>query len=145
MFTEPPPLHITRAGFAPSWLGFRPDYEIGAVTDTVERTSVREECIRALEACRRTSEECFAALLRDASAYTRWYAVQALRDCIDVCSLTAGLLARHSVYSEPMLRLCAAVCEACASYCGQSTDPACQACARACQHCARTCRLLYHG
>ncbi|SMO95175.1 four-helix bundle copper-binding protein [Melghirimyces algeriensis] len=63
-----------------------------------------------------------------------------LRDCADICSLTAQMLARNSPFSRQMALLCAQVCEACGRECMKFPDPHSQHCARVCLHCADACR-----
>ena len=68
--------------------------------------------------------------------------LQLLRDCADVCTLTAKYLARHSSFSKSIAGLCAIICEACGNECARFTDQESQKCAQICLHCAMECRAF---
>lgn len=64
-----------------------------------------------------------------------------LKDCADICGLTAKYIARMSPFSKKMAELCALVCEACGTECARFPDQHSQHCARVCLHCAQACRV----
>lgn len=57
-----------------------------------------------------------------------------LRDCADICTLTAKYIARRSMFAGPLAGLCAEICETCGNECLQHPDPASQYCGRVCLH-----------
>ncbi|MFZ5945366.1 MAG: four-helix bundle copper-binding protein [Bacillota bacterium] len=65
-----------------------------------------------------------------------------LRDCADICSLTAKYIARGSSFARHAAHLCAMICEACANECLRFPDQHSQHCAQVCLHCAQQCRAF---
>lgn len=65
-----------------------------------------------------------------------------LRDCADICTLTAKYLARCSVFSKHIAALCAQICETCGCHCLQHPDEQSQLCGQVCLHCAQECRAF---
>lgn len=63
-----------------------------------------------------------------------------LRDCADICTITAKYLARGSMFSRCIALLCADICDACGAECARFPDEMSQNCAQVCFHCARACR-----
>lgn len=65
-----------------------------------------------------------------------------LRDCADICTLTAKYLARCSVFSKHIAALCAQICEVCGCHCLQHPDEQSQLCGQVCLHCAQECKAF---
>lgn len=65
-----------------------------------------------------------------------------LRDCADICGLTAKFIARNSCFAKQAAALCAYICEVCGAECARFPDPESQSCAQVCMHCARECRVF---
>lgn len=81
-------------------------------------------------------------LMHSPDLHLRHRQLQLLRDCADICTLTAKYLARHSPYSKPIAGLCASICEACGNECARFSDKESQKCAHICLHCAMECRAF---
>lgn len=79
----------------------------------------------------------YVASRKDVCRRTRQ--LQLLRDCADICALTAKYVARDSMFAKHTAELCACICEACARECARFSDPQSQHCAQICMHCAREC------
>jgi len=62
-----------------------------------------------------------------------------LRDCADICGLTANFIARGSVFAKYTAALCACVCQTCGQECARFPDQMSQNCARVCLNCAQAC------
>lgn len=60
-----------------------------------------------------------------------------LRDCADICTLTAKYMARHSRFAKSLALLCAKICEVCGNHCSQQPDQQSQTCGQTCLQCAR--------
>ncbi len=65
-----------------------------------------------------------------------------LRDCADICGLTAKYVARGSMFARHCAHLCAMICETCGNECARFPDPESQECSRTCLNCARECRAF---
>ena len=76
--------------------------------------------------------------IRDATIRQRQ--ARLVRDCADICGLTAKMIARDSYFARQTAGLCAFICEMCAKECMQFPDRMSQNCAEVCMHCARECR-----
>lgn len=81
-------------------------------------------------------------LMHSQDLHLRHRQLQLLRDCADICTVTAKYLARHSSYSKSIAGLCASICEACGNECARFTDKESQKCAHICLHCAMECRAF---
>jgi Domain of Unknown Function (DUF326) len=64
------------------------------------------------------------------------------RECSDICSFAAEMMARNSPFINEICELCAKVCEACGKECEQHDHQHCQECAKACFRCAEVCRKM---
>lgn len=65
--------------------------------------------------------------------------LQLLRDCTDICTLTAKYVARHSMFSRYCVNLCAYVCDMCGRECMKFKDDESQKCSEMCMQCAKEC------
>ncbi|MTV50579.1 four-helix bundle copper-binding protein [Heliobacillus mobilis] len=68
-----------------------------------------------------------------------------LRDCADICGLTAKFVARRSPFAQQLAHVCACICEACGKECCRFPDRESQECAQICFHCARECEAFARG
>ncbi|MDQ2793754.1 MAG: four-helix bundle copper-binding protein [Bacteroidota bacterium] len=90
----------------------------------------------ALNACVAACEHCSSACLQEPDVPLMARCISLTRDCADVCTLTARLLARGSAQAEHLLQECAEICRACAEECAKHAHRHCQECAEACRRCA---------
>lgn len=65
-----------------------------------------------------------------------------LRDCADICGLTAKFVARGAIFARQAAAFCANICEVCGTECLRFPDLMSQNCGRVCMHCARECRAF---
>jgi phage host-nuclease inhibitor protein Gam len=65
-----------------------------------------------------------------------------LRDCADICTLTAKYISRCSYFTKPIALLCAEICEVCGNHCLHNPDELLQRCGQMCLHCANECRVF---
>ncbi|WP_019413471.1 four-helix bundle copper-binding protein [Paenisporosarcina sp. TG20] len=65
-----------------------------------------------------------------------------LRDCADICTLTAKYIARCSLFAKSIACLCAQICEFCGKHCLQHPDEQSQICGQMCLHCAQECNAF---
>lgn len=102
-----------------------------------------QRVLGVVQHCEAVCENTFTAVLgmlgmRD--VHTRVMQLQLLRDCADICTLTAKYIARSSMYSRSLAGLCAEVCEMCGNHCSNMPDPQSQFCGQVCLDCAKECR-----
>lgn len=105
-----------------------------------DSTQMDFEClISVIQHCEAMCEHMvtYVACQRDVVRRTRQ--LQLLRDCADICALTAKYIARDSMFAKHTAELCACICDACARECAKFPDAQSQHCAQVCQHCAREC------
>lgn len=96
--------------------------------------------VRVIQDCEAVCDHMVTHAGRMPDVQSRAAQLQLLRDCADVCALTARYIASDSPFSRESATLCADVCEACAAECMRHADQASQHCARVCCNCARECR-----
>ncbi len=65
-----------------------------------------------------------------------------LRDCADICGLTASFAARDAIYARNAAALCADICQSCAMECLRHPDEMSQHCGMVCLNCAKHCRTF---
>ncbi|AGL01148.1 four-helix bundle copper-binding protein [Desulfoscipio gibsoniae] len=100
-----------------------------------------ERVLSMVQYCEAVCENTFTAVLGmcDQSRATQ---LQLLRDCADICTLTAKYIARCSMYARPLAAQCAQICETCGHHCLKMPDSQSQFCGRVCLDCARECRAF---
>ncbi|WZL74169.1 four-helix bundle copper-binding protein [Clostridiaceae bacterium 35-E11] len=98
--------------------------------------------VDTIQKCEETCEHMTTFLKRKADVHQRKRQLQLLRDCADICTLTAKYIARNSGFSRCIANLCAYICETCGIECAKFPDPESQNCAQICLHCARECRAF---
>ena len=99
-------------------------------------------CIDACLSCTEECEHCATACLHEPDAAQRTRCIQVLRDCADVCDVSARWMVRDSSFVRPICELCADICDQCATECGRFRDDHCRNCADACRKCAQECRTM---
>jgi hypothetical protein len=98
--------------------------------------------LQTLHHCEATCEHMTTFLLSRPDVHARVRQLQLLRDCADICSLTAKYIARHSAFSKTIAALCASICEVCGNECLRFPDPESQKCGQICINCARECQAF---
>ena len=99
-----------------------------------------ERVLKTVQNCEAVCENTFTAVLGMQDVHTRSHQLQLLRDCADICTLTAKYIARCSMFAGSLAGLCAEICEICGRHCLMHHDPQSQYCGRVCLDCARECR-----
>jgi len=108
----------------------------------------REQRVRDLtecaDACGRTVRGCLERLVAGPDDRTRDHLALALvsaRDCLELCTLTASLMARESTLSRSALPACEEACRRCAESCDAlSSDDGAADCASLCRRAEGVCR-----
>ncbi|WP_202976485.1 four-helix bundle copper-binding protein [Anaerophilus nitritogenes] len=98
--------------------------------------------LMTIQNCEATCEHMTTFLKCRKDVQSRVIQLQLLRDCADICTLTAKYIARNSGFSKCIANLCAYICEVCGTECLRFPDPESQHCAQVCLHCARECRVF---
>lgn len=67
-----------------------------------------------------------------------------MRDCAELCALSACFMGRGSPHSKHVCRECAEICTRCADSCEKMAegDEIMVECARVCRDCAATCEMM---
>jgi hypothetical protein len=63
--------------------------------------------------------------------------IKRMMACIELCQVTANMLAIRAPMLDQLCELCARMCEQCATSCEAKEHDAMKACASACQRCAK--------
>lgn len=63
-----------------------------------------------------------------------------LRECADICDLTARFAAREAIYAKNAAALCGDICQACGTESLSYPDDMSQHCGMVCLNCAKHCR-----
>jgi hypothetical protein len=100
---------------------------------------MNEELVKTVQDCEASCEHMSHHIKRLPDFEKRFRQAVLLRDCADVCALTAKALSRHSMVGMDITEVCARICEACGTECAKFNDQMSQNCSRICMHCAREC------
>jgi hypothetical protein len=102
---------------------------------------MHKELVKTIQDCEATCEHMTHHLKKHEADEYRMRVNQAtlLRDCADICTITAKYVARDSIFAENMAALCAEVCICCGNECVKFHDEMSQHCAMVCFHCGREC------
>ncbi|AWI12611.1 hypothetical protein B4064_1172 [Caldibacillus thermoamylovorans] len=96
--------------------------------------------INIIQHCATTCDHMITHLTNHEEMNNRRLQLQLLRDCADICHVTASFIARNSHLNKMMAQICAQICEACGNECSKFNDRHSQHCAQVCYHCAQECR-----
>lgn len=122
-------------GYLPMSPGYYYDYE-----RPESHVPHHERLVKTIHDCEAICEHMTTLLKRKPDVQMRMKQLQLLRDCADICGLTAKYVARNSPFAKTTASLCARICEACGSECARFPDMESQHCARVCMNCAKECR-----
>lgn len=100
---------------------------------------MNEHLVKTIQDCEATCEHMTNHLKKLSDFQMRVMQAMLLRDCSDICGLTAKYVARGAIFARQAASLCACICEACGTECSRFPDQMSQNCARVCMHCAREC------
>jgi hypothetical protein len=107
----------------------------------------KEEFDKCAEACGRCQRECDACSAHCTEHIVEGHkhhlaTLQSCRDCADICSAAAEIVARRGVLSDIICSACADACARCANACEEHgrDDRVMKACAEECRRCERACR-----
>ncbi|MDK2934371.1 MAG: hypothetical protein PWP27_2181 [Clostridiales bacterium] len=101
-----------------------------------------KQLVETIQECEAICEHMTTLLKRRPDMQARIRQLQLLRDCADICGLTAKYVARNSAFAKPMADFCANICEVCGRECARFPDSESQHCAQICFNCARECRAF---
>lgn len=102
---------------------------------------MNEDFVMTVQDCEAVCEHMTHHLIRMQMA-DRVAQAMLLRECADICGLTAKFAARDAIYSRNAAALCADICHTCGTECLNYPDEMSQHCAMVCLNCARHCRAF---
>lgn len=101
---------------------------------------MNQTLVNAIQECEAVCEHMTHHLKMMGENYsTRTTQAILLRDCADICGLTAKYVARDSYFAVDTASMCAQICEACGDECSKFPDNMSQNCAQVCYNCAKHC------
>ncbi|WP_218059069.1 four-helix bundle copper-binding protein [Orenia metallireducens] len=95
--------------------------------------------LTTIQDCEMICEDMTSYVMRRPNFQTRIRQLELLRDCADICALTAKYIARDSYFARDIAELCADICMACSRECAKFPDQPSQHCSRVCYNCAQEC------
>ncbi|RSK29290.1 four-helix bundle copper-binding protein [Bacillus sp. HMF5848] len=98
--------------------------------------------VNTIQHCAATCDHMITHLICHEDINCRRQQLLLLRDCADICNLTASFVARNSHFARMLAGVCANICEACGRECAQFPDYHSQHCSQVCLHCAKECRAF---
>ena len=105
-----------------------------------------QSLIDALNNCAAECNHCATACLDEKDVTMLAKCIKLDIDCAQICSLTAGFVARGSEHASHLMPECADICNACAEECEKHSHMEhCQKCAEACRKCAEACGQMEHA
>jgi hypothetical protein len=110
-----------------------------------ENMFMHPELVNMINNCEVTCEHMTHHLVMMRLASARMAQFGLLRDCSDICGLTARSISRGSYFSKVLADVCAEVCNACGNECLRYPDDMSQHCGKICIECAKHCRRFARG
>ena len=101
--------------------------------------TAKESALHYLHQCISACENCYSMCLREGNASHMVDCIITDRECADICTLTARLVAADSRIADKMLQLCIDICHTCEAICRKHDNEHCQECADACHACHLAC------
>ena len=126
-------------GYMPTNTGMPVMYDYGS---HMSHKPMYERLVKVIQDCEATCEHMTTMLKRRPDVQMRMRQLILLRDCADICGLTAKFVARNSIFSKHCAHLCAIICETCGRECARFPDMESQQCAQICLNCARECQAF---
>jgi hypothetical protein len=99
----------------------------------------KDELVEVLLACAAECNRCMAECLNEEDVSMMARCIELNVDCADICTTTAGFVARNSESTDTLLEICAEVCRACGEECSKHESEHCRDCADLCMECADAC------
>jgi hypothetical protein len=96
--------------------------------------------VDTIQECEAICESMTDMIKKERNVEARLRQLSLLRDCADICSLTAKFIARCSEFAKEIAVLCALICKECGEECLKYPDRASQECAKICLKCAKECK-----
>jgi hypothetical protein len=96
--------------------------------------------VTTIQDCEMVCEDMTTYVMRRSDFRSRIRQLELLRDCADICALTAKFIARDSHFARDIAKLCADICMACSRECAKFPDQQSQYCSEVCYNCAQECR-----
>jgi hypothetical protein len=109
---------------------------------TMSGRYMNEELVAGIQDCEAQCEHMTNHLKHHAKEQGRARQAMLLRDCADICGLTAKFIARGAMFARQAAAFCAMICEACGNECARFPDAMSQSCAEVCLECADHCRAF---
>ena len=103
---------------------------------------MNEQIVRQIQDCEATCEHLINHIKKMNDCQMRAKQTMLLRDCADICGLTANYIARDAIFKRHSAILCADICDACGKECDKFPDKESRNCAQICFHCAMQCRAF---
>lgn len=101
-----------------------------------------QQCRQACQTCQEVCEETIENCLELGGAHATVHHIRMLRDCANICQLSANFMTRQSPYQTDLCRLCAQICTDCAGECDTFEDEFMKRCAEVCRDCAEACQTM---
>lgn len=103
-----------------------------------------EKCIEACTKCHQICDETIEHCLFKGGHHADPTHIRLLRDCSQICALTADFMLRDSEFHHLSCGICADVCKTCAedSEAIDAEDELMNLCAKSCRECVEACREI---
>lgn len=110
----------------------------------MNNSMLQQRIIATIQNCEATCEFTEYSIKMEGLSH-RGEQLRLLRDCADICTLTAKYIARCSFFAKQIAALCAQICQICGNHCLQHPDELSQRCGQICLHCAQECQAFAMG
>ena len=112
-------------------------FMLKGVTDEMQMCIMN--CLQCHQVCERMIQHC----LTKGGAHAAPDHIKTLRDCADICALSADFMLRSSDLHMRTCQVCAEACTKCATECeNMNDDEMMQMCIDVCKRCAETCSKM---
>lgn len=106
-------------------------------------TPEMETCIRDSLDCYRVCLETKNYCMSVGGKHSEAAYIRLLSDCLEICSMNAHFMIKHSQFGSRISAMCTDVCKQCADSCEMFTnDDQMKLCAQMCRKCEQSCRVM---
>jgi hypothetical protein len=121
-----------------SFIAFNPMLNAATAADKAKTGAAcsKEDLCKS---CQKTCEDALKYCLSKGGKHAAKEHIDALKDCIAMCKVSAELGARNSSLLPKIREACAEACKKCAASCEALNDPKLKDCVTACNECEKSC------
>lgn len=122
-----------------SFISFNPMLNAATAADKAAKAGAACSHDDVCKSCQKSCEDALKYSLAKGGKHADKAHINALKDCIAMCKVSADLGSRNSALLPKIREACAEACKKCAASCESLNDPKLKDCITACNECEKSC------